>query len=539
MEELCRSDFGSSGTWVKEVFIMIKVFTGNVYAIQESEYDRDMLLEFFLNGHREEYILIYRKDRLLKALSYYDVLFQRDVPEVVLYLGKNVFAEARAIFFSYQNRDERWNRAAAVCSAQGEVECILYYQQNRTNYNYAISEFETYEYDEGLDFELLSRADAYVFEEYEEYTAFIYEVLNRKFPQKKKIFLDEQAKVFGIESKEELCCNESNVVRIHSKCEKNFFAERYQKAVYSSLDIMTSLFWRKQVSYGSKNPDKKFLLIRFPLYSSGLGDVIRFCMTKVAMAEYRGLEYIPVIDLSISDDGNQFSGGRQENVWEDFFEPLNEYRVEEVKQSQHVLLCDDKLDAFNPYIAEQYFNLHHMRTICRKYLRLNSKMASYVDQVRQKIFSSGNRKVLGVIARGTDYRYGGFDDLPVPMDDLDYIELVRKKMEEWKCEELLLATEDTDILEKFKQADFGGRLKYMDQERYRYTDIHKSGILIVNMQKDTHDYHDEMPYLAVLWLLSECNSIMSNCRCGAYEVADFINGDAYKHRYCYGDAKDC
>ncbi len=514
---------------------MIKVFTGNVYAIQESEYDRGMLLEFFLNGHREEYILLYRGDRLLKALSYYDVLFQREVPEGTLHFGMDIFAKAREIFFSYKNREERWNRAVAVCGTQGEVECILYYLQNRTNYNYAISEFEIYEYDEGLDFELLSRADAYVFEEYEEYTAFIYEVLNRKFPNKKKVFLDEKAKVFGIEPEDGLSGTESQVVRIHSRCEKNFFGERYQKAVYSSLDIMTALYWKKQSCYGSKNPDKKFMLIRFPLYSSGLGDVIRFCMTKVAMVEYRGLAYIPVIDLSISDDGNQFSGGRQENVWEDFFEPLNEYQPEEVKQSKCVLLCDDKLDAFNPYVAEQYFNPQHMRAICRKYLRLNGEMAVYVNKVKQKLFPLEGRKVLGVIARGTDYRYGGFDDLPIPMDDKDYIELVRRKMEEWKCEELLLATEDADILEKFGQAGFGSRLKYMDQDRYRYTDIHKPGILIVNMQKDEHDYHDEMPYLAILWLLSECNSIISNCRCGAYEVADFMNGDTYEHRYCYGD----
>lgn len=157
---------------------------------------------------------------------------------------------------------------------------------------------------------MLSRADTFVFEEYEEYTAFIYGVLNRKFPWKKKIFLDEKASLFGIELNEALPENESAVARIHSNCEKNFFAQREQKGVYSSLELMTSLFWKKQIRYGDKNPDKKFMLIRFPLYSSGLGDMIRFCMTKVAMAEYRNLDYIPVIDLSVPDDGNQFSGGR-------------------------------------------------------------------------------------------------------------------------------------------------------------------------------------------------------------------------------------
>lgn len=541
MGKLCKSDFGSMCTCGLDIVgmessVMIKVFTGNVYTIQESEYDRDSLLEFFLDGHREEYILVYRGERLQKVLSYYDVLFQRDVPETVLYMDQDIFKEARKIFFSYERREDRWNRAAAVCNRQEEIECILYYQQNRSNYNYTVSEFEDYQLDDDLDFELLSWADNYVFEEYEEYTAFISSVLKDKFPGKKILFVDENAVLFGMERCDSTCSNDGRVMHVTSNYKENYFAQRYVENIYSSLDIMTALFWqKKQVSYGECNPDKKFMLIRFPLQSSGLGDVIRFCMSKVATVEYRNLDYIPVIDLSVPDDGNQFSGGRQENVWEYYFEPLNECRIEEVRQSKHVLLCDDKMDAYNPYIAKQYFNTSHMRAVCRKYLKLNRKMADYVNQMKQQVFPAGKEKMLGVIARGTDYRYGGFDDLPIPMEDDAYIETVRKKMKEWDCTFLLLATEDADILEKFQNAGFGEKLKFLDQERYRYTEVNKPGILIVHMQKDTHNYQDEMPYLAVLYLLAECQALISNCRCGAFEVADFMNGDAYEHRYCWGE----
>ncbi len=518
---------------------MIKVYNGDAYAVQEEEYDRNQSLRFFMDGHRDEYIMLYRGDELIKVLSYYDVLYHRDVPEKVLYMGQDVFSEARKLFFFYEKEEDRWNRAVAVCSKPNEPECILYYQENLTSLNYPVSDFADYAFQEDLDFELLSRADAYVFEEYEEYTSFICEVLERRFPEKKKFFLDENAGLFSdlpfhcqVVTEEELPGDEQNMVRITSEREKDFCGRRFQKNIYSSLDIMTSLFWlQNEQAYGEMNPDKKFLLIRFPLYSSGLGDVIRFCMTKAAMTEYRELGYIPVIDLSVPNDGNSFSGGRIENVWEDFFEPLNEYRAEDVMQSKHVLLCDDKLDAFNPYIAEQYYNAGHMRRICKKYLRLNREMQSYIGPLRKQFFPNGNRKTLGVVARGTDYRHGGFD-LPSPMDDLAYIELVKKKMDEWNCEELLLATEDTEILEHFRQAGFGDRLKYMEQERWQYPDSHEPGIVIARMKKETNDYHDEMPYLAVLYLLAECSSIITNCRCGAFEVADYINGGAYEHRYC-------
>lgn len=112
---------------------MIRVYNGDAYGVQEEEYDRNQSLQFFLNGHKNEYILIYRGDRLLKVLSYYDVLYRREVPEKVLYLNRDLFQEARELFFSYEKADDRWNRAVAVCSGPddagcpGDVECILYY----------------------------------------------------------------------------------------------------------------------------------------------------------------------------------------------------------------------------------------------------------------------------------------------------------------------------------------------------------------------------------------------------------------------------
>ena len=547
---------------------MIKVYNGDAYGVQEEDYDRSRSLRFFLNGHKNEYILIYRGDRLLKVLSYYDVLYSREVPEKVLYLNPDVFSEARELFFSYKNADDRWNRAVAVCSgpeddgSPGDVECILYYQQNLTSFIYPAGEFEDYGLDRKLDLELLSRADTYLFEEFEEYTAFICEVLERKFPEKEKIFLDENAEVFScfgfryrMGTRDELLqdagdaprASMQNADRVHdsgrnafyitSEREKDFFGRRFQKNIYSSLDIMTALFWQeKETGYGDLHPDKRFMLIRFPIYSSELGDVIRFCMTKVAAVEYRKLDYIPVIDLSVPDGGNSFSGGREENVWEDFFEPLNEYRPEEVLQSRHVLLCNDKMDAFNPYMMEQYHDSGHMRGIYKKYLRLNREMKAYIDPLREHFFGNEAGKVLGVVARGTDYRYGGFD-VPKPVEDEAYIALVKEKMEEWGCSSLLLATEDADILEKFRQAGFGGRLKYLEQERFRYTDVNTKGLLVAKMKKADNDYHDEMPYLAVLYLLAECGALISNCRCGAFEVADFVNGGEYEQRYCCGEGE--
>ena len=124
---------------------MIRVYNGDACAVQESEYDWRTALRFFLNGHRDEYILIYRDDKPIKTLSYRDICYNREVPEKIIYLDQDVFAEARKYFFTYREQEERWMRAVAVCNRQEEVECILYYQHNPITTGHPVSEFEEYD----------------------------------------------------------------------------------------------------------------------------------------------------------------------------------------------------------------------------------------------------------------------------------------------------------------------------------------------------------------------------------------------------------
>ena len=84
---------------------MIRVFNGDAYAFEESEYDWRKALHFFLDGHHNDYVLIYRDGRPIKALSYHDVCYNRDVPEKILYLDQDIFAEARKYFFVFRQQE--------------------------------------------------------------------------------------------------------------------------------------------------------------------------------------------------------------------------------------------------------------------------------------------------------------------------------------------------------------------------------------------------------------------------------------------------
>ena len=165
--------------------LMIKVFNGDAFGIQEEEYDRNTLLQFFLDGHREDFILVYRGEKLLKALSYYDILFNREVPEKVLYMNPNVFIQARDLIYAYGREEDRWRRALAVCDDNGEVLCLLYYLENCTSTVCPVSDFKRYGCEGRTDLTLLSQAETWVFEELEEYTYFLCHALEHFFPEKR------------------------------------------------------------------------------------------------------------------------------------------------------------------------------------------------------------------------------------------------------------------------------------------------------------------------------------------------------------------
>lgn len=82
---------------------------------------------------------------------------------------------------------------------------------------------------------MLSRVNTYIFEEYEEYTVFIYEVLERRFPEKRKYFLDENAQIFL--DTEGICfvIPDSNV---QSDDMVRHIYKAPQAGVFSSLEIM-------------------------------------------------------------------------------------------------------------------------------------------------------------------------------------------------------------------------------------------------------------------------------------------------------------
>jgi hypothetical protein len=100
------------------------------------------------------------------------------------------------------------------------------------------------------------------------------------------------------------------------------------------------------------------------------------------------------------------------------------------------------------------------------------EMKEYADAIL------GNRKTLGVLARGTDYMTNnlGADRIHATVDQM--ITVIHKWMEEYGYERIFLATEDQDNFEKMR-AEFPGKIIAISQERMRVADLRKKGTSLI------------------------------------------------------------
>ena len=162
--------------------------------------------------------------------------------------------------------------------------------------------------DEGIDYSYVDRYQLIIYENLEEYSYHTARMVLRHNPEMKIAFTDPNAALF--------------------------FAGNV-----ASFLIMTSLYWiKREFYYGPENPDKTFYLIKQPVKENGLTALIANVIGVKQMIRHIRPEFIPVVDLGIARDPNQFAGTTGEDVWEMFFDQLSPYSLEDVCNSQHVIL---------------------------------------------------------------------------------------------------------------------------------------------------------------------------------------------------------
>lgn len=231
---------------------------------------------------------------------------------------------------------------------------------------------------------------------------------------------------------------------------------------------------------------------------------------------------VPRVEI-INDKGD--------NIWETFFmQPFADVDTSSFEDVECECECGKCFPAFDEIFRDREISL--WGALYNKFVRLNEKAASYVDEEIDKILEK-DKSLLGVLCRGTDYTGTKPKGHPVQPELDEVMNLVERKMREQNYDAIYLATEDGRIDKMFRQR-FPGKIRINKRQYYDaiFGECNLSLIKDVHFDREDDDYLKGIEYLSSLIILSECDGIIAG-NCGGSQMAVFLNAGYYSYRHVY------
>ena len=249
-----------------------------------------------------------------------------------------------------------------------------------------------------------------------------------------------------------------------------------------------------------------------------------------AINKFDNKGYIPVIDMM--NVKNQYISDKQigkVNTWEYFFEQPAGISMEDIKEKEYIIF--DKVVRNRPNDSIKFFLNkkinYKWRNIAKKYLKLKPEIEELINTHYSNYFKKGD-KVLGVLARGTDYVALKPFRHPVQPTVDQMIAKVDEVFNKYKYDKIFLATEDSNIYDVFRKK-YGNKLITHVQKRYS---INKKMFLSEIEDKDV--YKKGLNYLISIVLLSKCNAFVGCVTSGTVAVQLFNPHYEYEYYFNLG-----
>lgn len=305
----------------------------------------------------------------------------------------------------------------------------------------------------------------------------------------------------------------------------------------------------RKVSYGEKNPDKVFYVIR-PYYYLTRNELTQN-ISNLMFHYYRTLQHlsyaieaqmIPVIDwenYGPMAHGEDYPIHGTKNCWEYYWNQPSQYTLKEVYESKHVILSVRNTRDL-PYMPTCSFRAPLQKQAedyaqkCPKYnqyITLNEYTENYIREKQESIFPIGGR-ILGVGIRGTSYGLSNTHTAatghPIQPSLGKLILSIHRTMEEWKMEYVFIACELQGVIDAIK-SEFGDRCLFLPRARYERTpqrgDVEKGlDPLYIPGQK----YQTNLDYVAEMELLSRCTALLAAMSSGV-RYAIIVNNNKYEN----------
>lgn len=308
---------------------------------------------------------------------------------------------------------------------------------------------------------------------------------------------------------------------------------QYEEKIDAKLKQYIPIYGsEKVISYGTRNSDKTFLVIRRN-DRCGLGSYIVTNIRYIDRAIRNNI--IPVIDMKNYDNAYHVDATiGKKNVWEYYFEqPYVKFGLNEVYKSKNVRLTDIRLvppKDNEPDFTMEFFENNeavcYYRSIAHNYIRLNENTKRLIDEQYNKIIGNDDY-VLGVVLRGTDYTWSKPKNHPIQPSVDECIQKCKEVMREKGCNKVFLATEDKTIFNAFID-EFGQKCVTNDK---RFVDYVGGGINGYTFDRSNDGYLRGLEYLTTMIILAKCDCLVAG-RCGASVVATLLS-DKYDFAYYF------
>lgn len=295
-------------------------------------------------------------------------------------------------------------------------------------------------------------------------------------------------------------------------------------------DLYIKYKWReKRISYGEENPDKTFYVIRRARGNSGL---LSYVMTNLGQIKYAvDNGYIPVIDMQ--NEGNTYLSEEQigqTNAWEMFFEQPCGFGLSDIDKSKNVVLSygliDDRLGFPGDRTLLNTYELDAWKNICKEYIIVKADLKKAFEKKRNEIFDG--KRVLGVLARGTDYVVNKPHGHTVQPTVEQLLPQINEVIDKYKCDSIYLATEDEDIYDRLER-EYKERLIAPDVARYSLKNGENINEMII---KDSDSmYIKGREYLESIWMLSMCNCLVAGNVSGSLGAS--LMSEGYEYSYIF------
>jgi hypothetical protein len=323
--------------------------------------------------------------------------------------------------------------------------------------------------------------------------------------------------------------------------------------------VLSKVRWRERtVHYGNEYADKQFYVIRRHANRAGLFSFAATNLGSILTAVEKG--YLPVIDMQNSPNPmlTEEEVGKV-NAWDRYFLPPCGYTLADIAHAKNVTLgviTPPENEFYPDYkMILNSEELRMWREAAGKYLHVRPEIQSKIDVFCWEEFgynenkeetitvpaekTAGDerdaecrlqRKVLGVLCRGTDYVQSKPCNHPIQPKTDAVIAKCREVMSERHCDCIYLCTEDEEIWEQMNAA-FPGKIHSYQQRRFRLREGEN-----INDVANTggSPYERNLEYLISIGILARCSCLVAGAAGGTYGALLLTQGYEYEYVFKIG-----